>query len=542
MVRNRKKVILFYPKVEMKKTEGSIPLSLLAVAAPLLQNGFEPVIIDESIEGNYKDHLFEAAKDSICFCVTAMTGPQIDLALKASMLIRENFPLLPIIWGGWHPSILPHQTASHSLVDIVVKGQGEHTLLEVVSSLSNKGDISKISGIIYKRNGNIIINKDRPFCDVNEFPPIPFHLLDIKRYMGKERHISYSSSRGCPYRCGFCANLTVYHRRWCGLSEERVLNDLENLHKNYGVEYVDFVDTNFFINKNRLRAICQGIIDCDLKIKWSASVRAEQIVGLEKDLMDLVKRSGFSLAALGLESGSQRILDMINKDEKVEDAYQCINILREYEIGAVGTLMVGIPGETEDDREKTYRLVKEIKEQYKKTRLVILFYTPYPGTPLYQKSIEFGMEEPQSLEDWAKFSHNNINIPWLDKSIEKEIEKAVTGIYSVDFESVLRKLSIKGEKNIVLYGAGDTARIAFDVANSLGLNILAFADSNREKWGKRFLDHVIISPEEIVSAKPQAVAITSYGYQEEIYEDIKHLNQEGIEVVKLYQNIVAYLI
>ena len=293
----KNKIILFYPKIYEGFVEWHrAPLSLMAVAR-MVEKEFDVEIIDERVDKKPKEKVADIIQECLCFGITALTGSQIKYALGMAKFVKENAPSIPIVWGGWHPSVVPEQTAMHPLVDIVVRGQGELSFREIVKALSFNKPLADIPGITYKENNTIVSTPDRPFCDVNEFPPMPYHLVNVENYIGSPpssdgaRIISYISSQGCPHRCAFCSDSRVYKRKWSGLRAELVVDELEKLSRTYNIEGFFFEDSNFFGSLERVRAICKEITKRKLAIKWEAEVRTEKFVRADKELKDMIKRA-----------------------------------------------------------------------------------------------------------------------------------------------------------------------------------------------------------------------------------------------------------
>ncbi|MGQ9629138.1 MAG: B12-binding domain-containing radical SAM protein [bacterium] len=537
----RKKVVLFYPKLDMKRRSVELPLSLIALVGPLREAGYDAVLIDERVEENPGGLLLDSLKGAVCLGISTMTGPQILRALEAARVARGAQPDIPIVWGGWHPTILPEQTAQSPFVDAVVRGQGEVTFVELVRAFDRGSDLGEIKGITWREDGKICSTPDHPMIPFDEIAPTAFDILDMAKYRNPRCSVAYSSSYGCPFRCGFCANYGVYGRRWVGASAERVLEDLSYLVGESGLRYVEFVDTNFFIDRKRLAEICRGILDRGLGIKWSASVRAEQILRLGEEGMALAVESGFDLAALGLESGSPRILEFIDKGETVEDALRCAEVLHRYGVDLFGTYIVGFPDETPEDRKLTMKQIEEIRRIHPGSRLVILYYTPYPGTPIYDLALKRGLREPQSLEEWAGFVHDDVSVPWLTEDDRREISYFVTSVYAGEFRRKFEEFRKEGIRTIVFYGAGDTARVAHDNLPGSGLELVGVADGSPRKRENQFLGYKVVSKGEIPALRPDCVVISSYGFQDEIYDEIKDLEGMGIKVRKLYDEDAMYL-
>lgn len=424
----KKRVILFYPVISPIYQEHRIPLSLLNLAGSLLEKGYEVEIIDSRIKNDFEQAVLEELDRVICVGISMLTGDQIYYGLQMARLIKEKRSDIPIVAGGWHPTIEPHATIEHPLIDIVVRGQGERTFAELVCHLEQGKSLDDVLGITYKDKGNIKENPPRPLEDINNFPTSPYHLIDMEKYLTLStfpREIMYLSSRGCPFRCAFCSITAIYRYKWFALHPERVVKEIETLARAYNVQRVNFFDDCFTIDLKRVKQICYMIIEKKLNIKWSAQIRARDIHRFDDELWTLFKESGCIGLMMGLESGSQRMLDLICKDEKVEDSIVAYEEIVSHGLVPWGAFIFGIPGERWEDVLATIKLVLKLKTIYPEATFSFFFYTPYPGTPLFEKAIVNGLEKPESLEEWARFTETRINIPWVNDKYLDEIKKII---------------------------------------------------------------------------------------------------------------------
>ncbi|MBI2252248.1 MAG: radical SAM protein, partial [Armatimonadetes bacterium] len=343
-------------------------------------------------------------------------------------MLKEKRPDMPVIWGGWHVSILPEQSINNPYIDIIVRGQGEETIKELALKLKNKLSLKDILGITYKENGRVVNNPNRPIESLDKFPPLAYHLIDIKKYPGRRSspskiYIAYRTSQGCPYRCAFCADPLVFKRKVSILSSHRTGDELESLIKKYEVNEVLFCDDTFFLNYKRVEEICGEIIKRDLKISWEATSRAGTIANMSDELLNLIKKSGCRQIHPGIEGSSQGILDYIKKDEKYENTFICAEKLAKAGIRALYSFIVGFPGEPKEAVDETFKAIKKLKEINPDNIMPVNFYTPYPGNVLYDKAKEYGFIEPKSLDEWADFNTRRGNTPWLTKKFKEEVMK-----------------------------------------------------------------------------------------------------------------------
>lgn len=417
-------VYLIYPRLERGSSPPQFrfaPLSVLNLAGCLEADGIQAKILDCRIEEDYEAYLRKIEAPPVCFGISCILSYQIEDGLRLASFIRRRFPATPIVWGGWVPTTLPAETIANPLVDIVVRGQGEVTIVELIAALS-KGHppLAKIQGISYKANGEIFHNPGRPLADPNEFPPVPYRLLDVSKYPFFGGTLNYTSSFGCPHRCQFCGIQGVYGRKWFGLSAQRVLNDLDHLVHQYQLRQVEFFDDNFFVDLKRAECIMEGLAERGGRVGWNANGRIDQFLRFQPKFLELMKRSGCKAITVGAESGGQKLLDSLNKDLKVEDFVAVVRLLQGHGIALRMNFMYGLPGETPADLKETLRLIRGLKEIDDQLKFTLCFYVPIPGTDLFQKDLESGVvSRPRSLRDWGRYIQTDVTRPWFFKSDPK---------------------------------------------------------------------------------------------------------------------------
>ena len=460
-------IVLFNPAPRAGKQvqrRVELPLSLLCTATPLDSLGYRIQIIDEFANPDWKQELLAGLDERpICFGVTCMTGPQIWHALEGCRLVRERHPDVPIVWGGVHASLMPQQTLSHPLVDIVVVGEGEETFLELVKALESGTPLSRVAGIWFKDDGGNFETPDRdrdgeasilpvlgsesdsscakstmepngyrwtgerPFVSLDEQAPLAYHLIDMNRYRRRLfgiDHVSFNSSRGCTFRCNFCWDPVMHKRRWRAMTPETVLDQLQRIITDHGIRGFLFTDDHFFIDMKRARAILEAIVRADLDISISKlQIRADTICKMDEDFLDLLVRAKVKRLTVGVESGSQRLLDLIKKDVTVEQVVEANRKLKPYPIVPIYLFMMGMPSETPTELEESIRLAVQLTDENPRAVKTFNIYTPYPGTQLYDVCVESGLQEPEDLEGWGYFNFRNVaaQSPWIPPATKKMI-------------------------------------------------------------------------------------------------------------------------
>jgi anaerobic magnesium-protoporphyrin IX monomethyl ester cyclase len=415
-------VILIQPRLKLSRSHNPVaylPLGLLAVGTPLDVAGYEVKIIDQQTEPDWEQSLLAELKaNPICVGVTAVTGAQIWWGLKASEMVKRNSDV-PVVWGGVHPSLLPQQTLENPYVDIVVQGEGEGTFFELVRALGNRQPLDKVKGIWYKDGGEIKQNPPRPFIDLNQQPPLSYHLIDLKTHIvsisGKDA-LHIETSRGCPFNCAFCYSTCFHQRQWRALTPEQTLLRIKRVADEYGVRGILFSDDNFFVSPDRAHQILEGIVQQRLNIAWrKGDIRLDLLSQLDDDFLRLIERSGCFHLVVGVESGSQRIADLLRKEIDVSQAVSVNRRLARYQMQLHYLFLIGTPGEMEADLAETASLMLRLVDENQKATVGVQIFVPYPGTELFDLSVQYGFPVPQKLEEWIPFGWANRrqNYPWL---------------------------------------------------------------------------------------------------------------------------------
>jgi radical SAM superfamily enzyme YgiQ (UPF0313 family) len=391
--------------------------------------GYRVEIIDQQVDASWEQTLERAlAGRPLCVGISAMTGNQIRCGSAAAALVRSA-STVPIVWGGVHASLLPEQTAADPLVDVVVFGEGEGTFLEVIRRLEAGRAVEGVAGTCFKMDGTVRMNPARPFLDLDRCPPLPYHLLEVERYVTaddvSERTLELPTSRGCPHRCGFCYNLRFARRCWRTMSVPVILERLTDVVQRFRLTGVNFREDNFFTDRGRVQAICQGILERGLKIGWHADCRCDDFARYPETFLHLLRESGLRALTFGAESGSQRTLDAVGKDISVADILTAAR--RATQLGLIANFhfMTGFPDETEEDLLRTYRLIGTLLRGDRRRRIYgPALYTPYPGTSLYDRCLELGFRPPGDLAGWADYHWQRLNLPWRRPAEARSQERA----------------------------------------------------------------------------------------------------------------------
>jgi len=455
-------VLLLHPR----PTPGdscTVPYSCLAVAAPLVAAGHSVRILDEFSTPNYERELIAAAAQADVAGISCFTGFQIDSAIRTARSLRQNAPRLPLVWGGYHPSLYPETTVASEFADFVVTGQGEWTFLDLANRAAAREPLDDAPGVWRKVDG--VAKRNPPagpeFRGVEDFPPFPFHLVPLSSFLIDSltpRSISYHSSLGCPFRCNFCAVTQIYEQRWSGFQADRVLRDVRHLVEATGAQSVEFYDNNFFVNDQRTFEIARALRSAKLGIIWSAEARPDKIAEYDDDMLGLLTQSGLRWVFIGAESGHDDVLQMMERDHDVKAILQAAEKLGRHKIKATFSFNIGYPGEPSDNFKQTESLCRELLRINKDTELMIYVTTAYDSTPSFHRALEFASKPTEAIDDWSHLDQRSgKGKAWLSPAYSRQLFNfSITTFYATSF--LHRRLRLKFPRNVflrLLHGAAN---------------------------------------------------------------------------------------
>src|SRR6201996_4204298 len=310
-------IILVNPRATKPKNRR-FPLAILSIAA-VLEGKEKYAIVDGNVD-NHPERSIDrimAESGAELLALTVMPGPQMAAAIPICRNFRAKYPKVPILWGGYFPSLYTDAALNASYVDFAVRGQGEDTIIELLCALRGDRKLSGIAGLSYKDDfGLHVHNGERHLRSPNDFPWPPFHSLPspekyiLPTFLGRRTAVHHASI-GCPFRCKFCGVVPVHDGRQKLEAPERTAAILSHLKRSYFIDAVQFYDNNFFLNESH--AVAQAEALAPLRLSWWAEGRVDAVLRYSDSTMHAIRRAGAKMIFFGAESGSDRVLKQMDK-------------------------------------------------------------------------------------------------------------------------------------------------------------------------------------------------------------------------------------
>lgn len=434
----------------------TFPTSLGVLASYLISSKIENIdIVDEQIQPLNNNDLSDL--------ITSLQKPRIigisvltlncSRAYELANNIKKIDSDTTVILGGIHPTVLPEEVLAKNSVDIVVRGEGEETFKELVQLILDKKDYNIIPGISYRQNEKYIHNPDRPLIqNLDLIPQFPYHMFE--KYLDKYPNFSgIFGSRGCPYNCTFCSSRSISGKKYRHHSVERIIHEIKTLVFKYNQKSIFFMDDNISVDKKHFKEICETIIKEGLhrNVFFHGSLRGDNA---SDDILDMAYKSNFRILYYGLETGSEKLMKIINKGEIVADVEDAIrrSVKKGFSVGT--TIIFGLPTETRKDRYDTIKLVKSLP--LSSVRFNTL--TPYPGTPVYMQ--EYPKKNVYIKGNWENFGVQYMwesdDIPYVPEGNDR-----IELIFDTMWANLSYYLSFRGIKNLLTqkYAGGNVIKL-----------------------------------------------------------------------------------
>ena len=416
--RGSRPVFLIKPETERENYRLAPPLGILYLAGALEKSRYPVRLVHERFSPANEKKIVDdiLAADPLFVGISTFTGPSLKPSLDLAMKLKKRSSV-PVIWGGLHSTMLPEQTLKEEAIDLAVCGEGEETIVRLADLIAAgncvAAELEKVPGVAFRDRGRIRVNPPPPYIrDLDAFAPA-WHLLDGERYMAKGKSIYTAmgsrmsdlkvapimTSRGCPWRCGYCYNQFVNKRTFRVHSIAFVNEYVGRLKKEHGVTGIVFEDDCFFTDRPRALAILR-----QMDLPWTSSIRADCLARGGDDLARELKELGCCELRIGAESGSQSTLDIMHKDIRREHIIRSAELCRKHGIHVGMGFMIGIPGESWAEMEKTLDIIDELERMDVAVVPGPSIYFPYPGTPLFAEAVRLGYAPPASLKAWVRSS------------------------------------------------------------------------------------------------------------------------------------------
>jgi anaerobic magnesium-protoporphyrin IX monomethyl ester cyclase len=425
-------IVLYNPRATRRSSNRRLPLSILAVAA-ILEGREDYAIVD----GNLDPHPTESVASLIrersveMLAVTVMPGPQTVGAVETCRRIRALFPHVRIVWGGYFATNYTTAVLNADYVDCVVRGQGEHTFLELLDAIRERRDWTDIRGISYKdEKGEHRHNPERPITTPDAFPWFPYHRLPVDKYLlptflGRRTAV-HQASMGCPFRCNFCGVVTFSGSREKMESPARTESILRHLVQTYGVDAVQFYDNNFFLREDHARELADRLRP--LNLHWWCEGRADIMMSYSDATLESIRRSGCKMIFFGAESGSNEILKQMNKDLRAEDTLALASRIRRFDIVPEFSIIFGNPQDPEGDTQDCINFIRRLKRLNPQSEIIVEHYTPVPQRGRMYGNVEDRIQFPTTPDEWAtekwqRFAtQKDPTTPWLRPRTKRLID------------------------------------------------------------------------------------------------------------------------
>lgn len=430
------RVLLVNPSMaelyEIAKVKSSVPayfpLNLLTIAGPLLEKNHEVKLLDLNLHADTKrtviETLQEFSPDYVCF---TFTTPLYSQTIRTVSLVKGYDAGIAVVAGGAHITSDFMNTMKNSKIDIAVIGEGDFKLLQIVESKNR----DKIRGIAFRRDGDVVVNEREPLIKDLDMAPFPAtELVDIAQYrlphtLCRQNPVfPLETSRGCVYGCVYC-NKSVFGRNFRAKSTTRVLEDLKRIAE-LGFKEVHIIDDGFTTDMLRAKEICRRIVQERIKLHVACpnGIRADRV---DLELLQLMKQAGVHMVAFGVETGSQRILDLVNKGLDLAHVIKAFDMCRQVGLETFAFFMFGLPEETEEDLKTTIRFAKKLNPDVAKFDIMI----PLPSTPIFEDWKKNGYIVSDNWDDYGFHKEKKVyNHPYLStETLSKYMQLAYKSFY-----------------------------------------------------------------------------------------------------------------
>jgi anaerobic magnesium-protoporphyrin IX monomethyl ester cyclase len=433
------------------RSSARFPLSLLHLAAALDQSGNSTIIdgnVDRDVIGATMHAMEQNAFDAVG--ISVMGGPQIAPSIEVSKAIRERYPAIPIIWGGYFPTLYTDTALVAPYVDYAIRGQAEESLPELIAALTGPAvpDLAKIGSLSWKHDGAVVHNPNRRFTLGDSGLVLPYDKLgDPRRYLARtflgRRTVAHQAAIGCRFRCTFCGVAAMFGGTTVLPAVARLERDLRYLKYELGADSVQFFDHNFFDREQDMIPLLE--VMAKLEMPWWCYARSDALLGLSESTWKLVRKSRLRMAYIGAESPSGQMLKEIRKGTRPDQTLEVAELCRRNGVIPEMSFMVAPPENTEEETELTFEFIRDLKRINPESEIIVYIYTPLPESSKHEKDrnkrpgmalLDLNGEPvvfPKTPEEWMEPRWVDYachaDAPWLTDKLRRRI---------LDFVTVLR--------------------------------------------------------------------------------------------------------
>ena len=440
------RTLLINPTITSRNS-ARFPLSLLHLSSALDLQGESRILdgnVDRDVVAATLRALDEESFDMVGLSV--MGGPQLGPSIAVSQAIRERRPDLPIVWGGYFPTLYADAALAAPYVDYAVRGQGEKSLVELVTSLTGQGlPLEHIGGVSWKRDGSVVHNPSRPIAPDDPVRRLPYEKLgDPRRYLARtflgERTVAHQAALGCRFRCTFCGVAALFGGATHLPTAQRLERELRYLKYELGADSVQFFDHNFFDREADMIPLLE--VMAKLEMPWWCYARADALLNLSESTWKLVRKSRLKMAYIGAESPSGKMLKEIRKGTRPDQTLAVAELCRRQGVIPELSFMVAPPENTEEETEHTFEFIRELKRINPQSEIIVYVYTPLPESSRHEK--DKGKRSSMPLRDlngdpvvfpstpeqwaeprWVDYACH-ADAPWVSDDLRRRIRDFVT--------------------------------------------------------------------------------------------------------------------
>ncbi len=442
-------ILLVNPRTDRYTRSVTLPLGLLSIASFLTFHGHSVRLYDRCVEKVPLEEV-ERAFSADILGISLISYKSLKDAIDVSE--RYKAKGIPVIWGGPTASVLPEAVFANACVDAISVGEGEMTWLELANAYAQSSSprLDEIAGLALRsENGGVRFTPQRPFLDLSILPDTDWSFVDVEKYFqssyGCRRMLYLYAAKGCPFSCVFCYNKEFHRSTYRKRPLPPLLREIEYLVKNHGMDGVYFADELWCRNPREMRELCDALRSLSLDFVWGCQTR----IGIfQQEDFEYMYRSGCRWVFFGVESGSKRVLELMNKRLAYDKVVPTFTACKNAGIVSIGSFIVGFPGETQDDLRQTVALI----EQLDTTLINLNFFIVMPGSEIYYRLVKEGrypkITDLHRLEDedfmllldrnfseipardlrvvqswymWRSFASNNVNVGGEKTSFTKKV-------------------------------------------------------------------------------------------------------------------------